>query len=143
MDLWSRECFLREVAFTMRTIMACGLALCMAGGVAGQTQPDSLPPGVTTEMIAEGATLFLGQGICMACHGSDAKGLKGMGANLTDDEWTHTDGTFEGIVERITAGVTAKESSNGLVMPPRGAGLNDDQVRAVAAYVWSLSRSRH
>ncbi len=96
-----------------------------------------LPSGVTEQMVTEGETIFKGAGICFTCHGQDAKGVPGLGADLTDDEWTHADGTYAKIVATILAGAT---SSTGAVMPPKGGPpLTDAQVNAVAAYVWSLS----
>ena len=102
--------------------------------------PDSLPAGVTAAMIQQGKTLFHGQGICATCHGQDAKGLPGLGVNLTDKEWLHSDGSYDAIVKQIETGVPAGQSKSGIVMPPKGgSGITDAQVREVAAYVWSLS----
>lgn len=100
---------------------------------------EELPDWVTDEMIAKGKTVFGGAGICMVCHGPEGKGVANLGADLTDDEWLHSDGTYEGILGTIEAGVPADKSSNGSVMPPKGgAGISDEQMNAVAAYVWSL-----
>jgi mono/diheme cytochrome c family protein len=94
-------------------------------------------------MVSQGASLFRGQGICTACHGPDAKGIANLGANLTDAQWLHCDGSYDGILQAIRAGVSADKSTTGAVMPPKGgSNLNDEQLRAVAAYVWSLSRQR-
>ena len=102
--------------------------------------PDSLPAGVTAAMIEQGKKLFHGQATCATCHGQDAKGLPGLGVNLTDREWLHSDGSYDAIVKQIETGVPAGESKSGIVMPPKGgSGITDAQVRAVAAYVWSLS----
>lgn len=99
-----------------------------------------LPEGVTQQMIDQGKAIFNGAGICMACHGTDAKGMPNLGANLTDDEWNQGDGSYEAIIEIIKAGVSSDKSSSGTVMPPKGGSqINDEQLRAVAAYVWSLS----
>lgn len=108
---------------------------------AAQAIPDSLPPGVTAAMVTEGAALFTGPGTCFACHGQDAKGVPNLGANLTDNEWTHaTNGTYDKIVEVINEGA---QGSSGAVMPPKGgSSITDQQVKAVAAYVWSLSRRK-
>ncbi|MFQ5746564.1 MAG: c-type cytochrome [Gemmatimonadota bacterium] len=104
------------------------------------SMPQELPEGVTAAMIEDGTGVFAGAGICTACHGADAKGLPNLGADLTDDEWLHSDGSYEAIVETVKNGVTAEESSSGVPMPPKGgANINEDQVKAVAAYVWSLS----
>jgi mono/diheme cytochrome c family protein len=101
---------------------------------------DSLPAGVTAALIIEGKTVFSGPGLCTACHGPDAKGVKGLGPNLTDSEWLHSNGAYQALVAQITSGVPADKSTTGVAMPPKGGGpLTDAQVRAVAAYVWSLS----
>lgn len=98
---------------------------------------QDLPAGVTAKMISDGEAIFKGAGTCFACHGQDAKGIPALGANLTDDEWTHADGTYESIVATIKSGAQA---ASGAVMPPKGGpNLSEEQIRAVAAYVWSLS----
>ena len=102
-----------------------------------EAQAEALPDSVTPAMVAEGATLFQGAGICAACHGPDGTGL--TGPDLTDDEWVHSDGSYESIVERILAGVPADSSKSGIPMLPKGGSqLTDEQVRMVAAYVWSF-----
>jgi mono/diheme cytochrome c family protein len=100
---------------------------------------DSLPAGVTSAMITEGQKIYAGAGLCAACHGPQAKGTAGLGPNLTDAEWLHSNGTYDALVAQITAGVPANKSKTGVAMPPKGgAALTDAQIRAVAAYVWSL-----
>lgn len=121
----------------MRTHVAVLVAVLLPVAATAQV-PDSLPESVTPQMIQQGAQLFSGAGICMACHGADAKGAPNLGPDLTDDEWLHSDGSFEAIVQQILAGVPADQSKSGQIMPPKGGGaLTDEQVRAVAAYVWS------
>ena len=106
--------------------------------VVGQDPVDTLPAGVTPAAIAAGKQLFLGEGLCMACHGADAKGS--LGPNLTDQTWLHGAGTYPEIVARVLSGVPSEQSKLGQIMPPRGgSGLTDEQVQAVAAYVWSVS----
>ncbi len=103
--------------------------------------PQELPEGVTAAMIEEGEGIYGGAGICMSCHAATGEGIPNLGANLTDDEWLHTDGSYEAIVENIMTGVTSQESSSGVPMPAKGgAAITDDQVKAVAAYVWTLSQ---
>jgi len=116
--------------------------LMAATATTARAQATALPDGVTKQMIDDGAKLFKGQGICHVCHGMDGKGMPGMGANLTDTKWLHSDGSYDGIVKTIMSGVPADKSSNGSVMPPKGgSSISDAQVKAVAAYVWSLSKS--
>ncbi len=102
---------------------------------------QELPEGVTMAMVDEGKTVFEGAGICASCHGPSGEGIPNLGGNLTDDEWLHSDGSYEGIVETVMGGVTAEASSSGVPMPERaGTNISDDQVRAAAAYVWTLSK---
>lgn len=124
------------------------LGLLLLGGLAGSQAaaaqsgpPDSLPPGVTARMVQDGKALWSGAGLCLACHGPEGKG--GIGPDLTDGKWDHIDGSYRELVARIIKGVMPDESKSGQIMPPRGGGgLSDDQIKAVAAYVWTISR-RH
>ena len=114
-----------------------GLALLATSSLKAQ----SLPAGVTSAMVAEGQQVYAGAGICVACHGPDATGL--IGPDLTDAEWLIGDGEYQTLVDQILEGVPAEQATNplGAIMPPKGgAGITDDQVKAVAAYVWTLSR---
>jgi len=93
---------------------------------------------VTPELIAQGDKVFHGPGNCYACHGTNAQGS--VGPNLTDAEWIHSKGSYEDIVKQVTNGVPKEESKSGIVMPPRGGStISDEDVKAVAAYVYSLS----
>jgi mono/diheme cytochrome c family protein len=102
------------------------------------TTGAAAPTGIASELIAQGDKVFHGSGNCYACHGSNAQGS--VGPNLTDAEWIHSKGTFEEIVAQVTHGVPKEESKSGIPMPPKGGGtISDDDVKAVAAYVYSLS----
>lgn len=128
MDCWIRDCVL-IVMFALGGSLPHALA----------QNADSLPPGVTPAMVTEGKVVFQGAGLCLACHGPEGKG--GIGPDLADTVWLHHDGGFDALVRQITTGITLDESKTGQLMPPRGGGtISDAQIRAVAAYVWSLSR---
>jgi disulfide bond formation protein DsbB len=132
-------------------LLALGFGACKGGEKAEEQQaaPEAaaavpageLPAGVTQAMLDEGNTIFHGAGLCATCHGPDAKGVQGLGANLTDSTWLHSDGSYDAVVKQVTEGVPANVSTTGTAMPARGGSpLTDDQVKAVAAYVWSLSK---
>ena len=97
--------------------------------------------GATPQQIALGDSIFHGQvggGTCTACHGQDAKGTA-VAPDLTDSKWINGDGSYQFIVNTITNGVP-KPKEHPAPMPPKGgAPLTDDQVKAVAAYEYSLS----
>jgi mono/diheme cytochrome c family protein len=114
-----------------------GGAAAGAGGPPAPTVP--LPSGVTSAMVASGRGLYTGPGDCSTCHGADARGTM-LGPSLADRTWLNIDGSYDSIVAIITNGVpTPKEHTQ--PMPPRGgSNLGNDQVRALAAYIYSISR---
>lgn len=97
----------------------------------------------TTAMVAEGDSIFHARS-CKNCHGPDGKGAAN-GPNLTDQTFLHVDNTFNSYVTLITTGVPAdqiKDPSHHVPMGGRGGRgvpLTDDQIKAVAAYAYSLS----
>ena len=106
-----------------------------------------MPAGVTPASIAIGDSIFNTTGApCQRCHGQ--KGAGGQnGPSLVAGPWLHSTGKFEEIVATITTGVprtALKDQTRRFPMNPRGGpmNLNDDQVKAVAAYVYSISRDR-
>jgi mono/diheme cytochrome c family protein len=115
-----------------------GGALVLPAPLAAQ-RSDSAPPRVTDSLVAAGRAIYQGRGLCLACHGPDARG--GLGPDLTDASWDHGDGSFGAILRVIRDGVGVDSSRSGEVMPARGGGqISDADLRAVAAYVWSLRR---
>lgn len=96
-------------------------------------------------MLALGDSVFhgkVGTALCYVCHGPAGKGVTGLGPNLTDKEWTNGDGSVAFIARTVTEGV-AKPKKFPAPMPPKGGGnLNESQVNAVAAYVYSLSQPK-
>ena len=97
--------------------------------------------GGSAAQVAEGEKIFHGQeagGTCTACHGQDAKGTA-IAPNLTDGEWLNGDGSLAFIEHTVTTGVPKPKSHPAPMPPMGGASLSPDQIKAVAAYVYSLS----
>ena len=110
-----------------------------AAPVTAQVSPKPYPAGVTDSSIAWGKRLFHGSANCAGCHGTNGRGTND-GPPLTGAIWLHGPGTYEWLVEQIQAGVPAHESWTGAPMPMRGwSNMPDSDVRAVAAYVWSIT----
>jgi cytochrome c oxidase cbb3-type subunit 3 len=85
------------------------------------------------QAMAIGERLFMNN--CAQCHGSDARGARGI-PNLTDGDWLHG-GTPDKIKESITLGRTGS-------MPPLAAAVGTgEDVKNLANYVLSLSKSPH
>lgn len=99
-------------------------------------------PSTDAQSIALGQSIFRGEaagGTCTTCHGPDGKGTQ-LAPDLTDAQWLNADGTYASIVATITTGVSKPKQYPGVMPPMGGAQLTPEQVRAVAAYVYSLSR---
>lgn len=131
------------------------LGACHSGGSSTAVTPNTsanptssaarrgLPNGVTALMVAQGDSLFHA-GACKNCHGADAHGAAN-GPNLTTGTFHHSNGSYDGILGTITNGVPLDQimdPAHKIAMPARGgrrAPLSDEQLRAVAAYVYSLN----
>jgi len=109
------------------------------GGMAPRVDASMLPEGVTQEMIDAGQQIFVQAGFCFTCHGEGASGSQ-LAPDLTDGTWINVEaGDYEEIVQLVTSGVPEPVEFEAPMPPRGGAQLTDEQVRQVAAYVWSLS----
>lgn len=141
--------------FTL-SAMALSLALVACGGGDNGQQDDTAamgdqpmtetpaptatgtpPEGATAEDVAAGQQIFTSVGNCYTCHGPDATGTA-LAPNLTDSEWINIDGTFASIQQNVRTGVPQPKQHPAPMPAMGGANLNDDQIRQVSAYVWSL-----
>ena len=104
-----------------------------------EVDPALLPAGVTVEMVREGRELFTGGGICFTCHLPEGTGGP-LAPDLTDDAWLNVDGEYLSIVELVKTGVPQPVEHPGAMLPRAGLPLTDEQVEAVAAYAYMLSR---
>ena len=127
-------------------VLAAGCATApstsQAGGGATQAPAApavALPAGVTQAMVTSGRQIYTGPADCSTCHGSDGRGSP-LGPNLTDREWLNIDGSYDAIVRVITTGVPNPRQHSQSMPPKGGSNITDEQVRSVAAYVYSISR---
>jgi len=90
---------------------------------------QSIPDLATNkDAMASGQRLFLNS--CAICHGSNAEGFIGY-PNLADKDWL-----YGGSPEAIK--ISILDGRNGM-MPPMGAGMNEEQLGTLTEYVLSLS----
>jgi mono/diheme cytochrome c family protein len=114
-----------------------------APAVVAKPAAPKLPPGVTPEMIALGDSIF-NTASCQRCHGKGAIGATNA-PSLIRTTWDHGSGSIDDIAKTIIAGVPKdqqKDQTRPFAMRARGGvnpPLTDDQVRAIAAYVYSLN----
>jgi glucose/arabinose dehydrogenase/mono/diheme cytochrome c family protein len=112
------------------------------------THPDAgaavalpVPPGATRAIVDLGGRIYHGQvggAACTGCHGESGQGSP-LGPDLTGKKWLWSDGSWEGIAKTIADGVAQPKQYRSPMPPMGGAQLTQDQVKAVAAYVWSIS----
>lgn len=137
------------------SVLTGALIACGGGGDAGDSAATPAPPpapppaatpaavqlpaGVTQEMVTQGQAIFTGDGLCATCHSPDGTGGP-LAPNLHDSEWLNIpEGTYDEIVNIVMTGVT-EPKQHPAPMPARGgSAISDDQVRQVAAYVYTLS----
>lgn len=134
----------------MRRFAALFVATIVSTGFISTHQgPEPPPAGISEEeitdaLISRGKEIFH-EDACNMCHGDEGAGGD-MGPNLTDDEWLHSEGSFEEIRRTVWFGVPEdqmKDDSRMFPMDPRGGlDLDRDALDAVAAYAWSLSRKK-
>lgn len=99
-----------------------------------------VPQGATHATVALGEKIYrseVGGVTCTGCHGDNAEGTP-LGPNLTNNKWVWSKGSYAGIAKTITHGVPRPKNYRS-PMPPMGGQLTPDQIKAVAAYVWSLN----
>lgn len=95
-------------------------------------------PMLPVENVAHGRDLFATT--CAACHGADAKGLKGLGRDLVESDFIAQRSDRE-MHEFLLLG---RPDAKPLPMPARGGrdDLTDDDLSDVLAYVRALQDSR-
>ncbi len=132
------------------SLFACGGSQSMPAGQgpapAGSadmaaSSASGLPAGVTAQMVAAGDSLFNAPKSCNGCHGKG--GVDGRnGPNLTTGKYEHIDGSYASIVHIVTEGIpkdSIKHPEHRFPMRPRGGhDYSDEQIRNLAAYVWTL-----
>jgi glucose/arabinose dehydrogenase/cytochrome c5 len=111
-----------------------------AAAAGGDTSGLPVPPGATAAQVAHGQAVFKG-GSCGACHGADAAGGP-VGPPLNTGSPIWTDGGLASITDLITKGVPTPKQYRSPMPPMGGAQLSDDDLHAVAAYVWAVGHQK-
>lgn len=89
----------------------------------------------------KGENLYLQN--CSACHGPDAKGIKGIGKDLVNSQFAINLSDQE-LLEYIKKGRGVDDPLNttGIAMPPKGGNpaLTDQQIMDIIAYIRTLEK---
>jgi glucose/arabinose dehydrogenase/mono/diheme cytochrome c family protein len=103
-----------------------------------------VPPGGTREQVALGKKIFHGEvadATCSGCHGAEGIGTP-VGPNLASGTWLWGDGSLAAITNTIKNGVTEPKQHPGAMPPMGGVTLSNDQLAAVASYVWAIGHQK-
>lgn len=123
------------VLFAALVVVALALSAC--GGGAASAPPASTAKGDA----AKGKTVFAST--CSACHGADAKGLPGLGKDLTTSAWVKSE-TDDQLLAFLKVGRPASDPLNTtkVDMPPKGGNpaLTDQDLNNVIAYIRTLNK---
>lgn len=130
------------IVFSVMVLSACGgddkkeeAAVPTAQPIAQQAAAPAAPVG----NAANGAKVF--STACVACHGPEAKGVTGLGKDLTTSEWTQQQ-TDEQLVEFIKRGRDAGDPLNttGIAMPPKGGNpaMSEQEIADIVAFMRSI-----
>lgn len=121
-------------------VLVLALASCGGSGSGsdGGGNSGAPPVSVSPPDASKGEGLF---GVCAACHGTDGKGISGLGKDLTNS--TFTDGLTDlELVEFLIEGRSADHELNttGIDMLPRGgnAAFTDQDLFDIVAYLRTL-----
>lgn len=108
-----------------------------------QTEQPAPPPPAeqpTAPAVADGKMLY--EQNCSACHGQDAKGVAGLGRDITANSAFVSSQSDEQLLEFVKQGREASDPANttGIAMPPKGGNpaLTDEEIKAIIAYLRSL-----
>lgn len=126
----------RRVAFAVLGLAAATILVVVAPADATPQQGA-----LDAALVARGDSIYhgkLGGTICATCHGQDAKGVPGLGPDLTDGVWLHGDGGLPFLRTIIRTGVMRPKKSASVMPPFGGIPLDSAQVDAVATYLYSL-----
>jgi glucose/arabinose dehydrogenase/mono/diheme cytochrome c family protein len=97
--------------------------------------------GSSRHMVELGDDVYHGRAggaACAGCHGTDAAGTP-LGPPLLGHRWLWSDGSYQSIEKIVREGVAQPKQYRAPMPPMGGAQLTDEQLSAVAAYVWGLS----
>lgn len=132
----------KYVVMAMLTLLTL-FALAACGG--GEEPQAAASSGAQQQAVAlvgdaaNGGKVF--STACVACHGPEAKGITGLGKDLTTSEWVGQQSDAQ-LVEFIKKGRDAGDPLNttGVAMPPKGGNpaMSDQEIADIVAFLRSI-----
>lgn len=131
-----------EIPARRAALLVAVVSLLLAGSARSQ---EAVPDSVTAERVVQGSRMF-NNGSCTICHAVVGSGPGPRAPDLSDPVWLHSEGDFAGIFQTVFWGVPREKKRIRapwtLEMHPKGGmAIDFEQTKAIAAYVWTLSRS--
>ncbi len=124
-------------------LVACGGGGTEAPAPAPAQPAATQPPAAPAMPAGDAANGKAAFATCAGCHGPDAKGLPGLGKDMTTSAFIK-DQTDEQLMAFIKTGRPAGDPANttGVDMPPKGGNpaMTDQQIMDVIAYMRSLQQ---
>lgn len=137
--------FQKIVSF-MALVLTLALFSCGGGEKAPASKAAQKPAPAPQKEMAKGDPVKGKTGYvqsCSACHGPDAKGIKGLGKDLTTSEFAINLSDKE-FLDYVNKGRAADDPLNttGIPMPPKGGNpaLTDAQIMDIIAYIRTLEK---
>ncbi len=119
-------------------LAVAALALSACGGGGGATTTSQKPAAPAGDAV-KGKVVF--EGTCISWHGPDAKGLPGLGKDLTTSEFVAGQ-TDKQLIDFIKKGRPASDpaNTNKVDMPPKGGNpaLTETDLTNLIAFVRSI-----
>ena len=122
------------------------LAVVLVAACGGEEpKAESAAPAAAAALVgdaANGGKIF--STACVACHGPEAKGVTGLGKDLTTSEWVGQQSDAQ-LVEFIKKGRDAGDPLNttGVAMPPKGGNpaMSEQEMADIVAFVRSIHQN--
>ena len=133
-----------RILIGVNLLLGASLTAAVAGAAMQAAAPEPVPAEVTPARILAGSALFNGRS-CVFCHAVAGRGAGPNGPDLSDAAWLHGSGDLAGINRVIFWGVEEREMRaeprfRFEMNPQGGQHFDREQLAALAAYVWALSR---
>lgn len=124
---------MKRFTLFLAVLMLAVLALAACGGAAATPEGPQGDP-------AKGQTNF--QTVCSSCHGPDAKGMPGLGKDITASQFVKDRNNAE-MVAFLQTGRPATDPLNttGVDMPPRGGNpaFTDQDLADIVAFLRTIN----
>lgn len=128
------------VVISLLLISSFALTACGASSAPAAPAATAKPAGPVGDASA-GEEKFAGT--CASCHGVDAKGLPGLGKDMTISEFIKSQSDAE-LLAFVKTGRSTSDPANttGVDMPARGGNpaLTDQDLADIIAYIRTLSK---